>query len=112
MAGTRIIQDGCMRLRSFNPLCAQYMFIDVKDEYLCEASFEKNGLSMCVYREEMVNDKYPGLVIIFCKVWRWEAARFEEAMVDLDKRLRFIRPEYEGMIKNMNKALKGETTQL
>ena len=51
--------NGCIRLRSYRPLTALYMFFDDVDYYYCEAEFEKAGLYFVKYDTVMASEEIP-----------------------------------------------------
>lgn len=86
--------NGYIRLRSYRPLTALYMFFDDVDYYYCEVEFEKAGLHFVKYGTVMASEEFPKIDIIFCRVFRWETQKFKTAMQNLDKRMEMLRPDY------------------
>lgn len=93
------LSHGYIRLRSLRPLTAMYMFFDDVENYYCEAEFEREGLHFVRYVTTMSSDEYPRVNILFCRVFRWETKKFEKAMMNLDKRMMVLRPDYVNIKK-------------
>lgn len=91
--------NGYIRLRSYRPLTALYMFFDDTDYYYGETEFDKAGVHFVRYTMQMSSEEYTGIDIIFCRVWRWEAKKFEQALQNLNRRMEILRPDYMRMKK-------------
>lgn len=100
-----------MRVPGGAPWNQRYVFIDDFDRLYCEGEFDKLSLTYCEYTHvyEKDEDEDNHLHFIFCKVRKRERALFEEAMVNLDRRLEMLRgAAYLEVRGIMEKIINGE----
>lgn len=72
------------KLKDFSLLSVPYVYID-HENYLADALFAREKITMW-FKGEMVRDDSP-YCIVFCKVWKRDAERFENTLRKLEDKM-------------------------